>query len=445
MLKSVSEFISRNNLLLHGRKYLVAFSGGADSTALLLILKNLGYDVEAAHCNFHLRAEESDRDERFCIDLCDRNNIVLHIAHFDTVAYAELHKVSIEMAARDLRYAYFRQLLRDIGAEAICVAHHRDDSAETLLMNIIRGTGIQGLTGIRPVNGDIIRPLLCVSRNDIEHYLDCIGQKYVTDSTNLINNVIRNKIRLDVIPLLQSVNPAAKINMARTAERMTEAIKVFESAISKSVSDVIHKDVNNALCVDLHKLRKQPSPQYTLYYILKEYAFSSAEIDNIYSNLSAYSGTEYHSATHQLLIDRDVMIIEPLDEKGKKTMIIPEDGVYVLDNGKKIKVEHLERTDKFSISKSKSCCCLSADDVKFPLTVRYVDTGDRFCPFGMKGSKLLSDYMTDRKMTLFDKRRQKVVADAAGRIVWVVNERPDNRFRITDETVEIIRLTLLSD
>lgn len=445
MLKSVSEFISRNNLLSHSRKYLVAFSGGADSTALLLILKSLGYDIEAAHCNFHLRADESDRDERFCVDLCDRNNIILHIAHFDTVAYAELHKVSIEMAARDLRYAYFRQLLRDIGADAVCVAHHRDDSAETLLMNIIRGTGIQGLTGIRPVNGDIVRPLLCISRNDIECYLEGIGQGFVTDSTNLVNDVVRNKIRLDVIPLLQSVNPAAKVNMARTAERMTEAIKVFESAINQSVSDVIHRDVNNALYVDLHKLRQQPSPQYTLYYILKDFSFSSSEIDNIYSNLSAYSGTEYHSATHQLLIDRGVMIIEPLDENGKKSMLIPEDGVYVLGNGKKMKVEHLKRTDEFSISRSKSCCCLSAGDIKFPLTVRCVDTGDRFCPFGMKGSKLLSDYMTDRKMTLFDKRRQQVVADACGRIVWVVNERPDNRFRITDETAEIVRITLLTN
>lgn len=167
----------------------------------------MGIDTEAVTCNFHLRGKESDRDENFCVALCERLGIKLHRCHFDTRSYAEARKISIEMAARELRYRYFEQLRQDIGAEAICVAHHQDDSIETLLMNLIRGTGINGLKGIQPINGHIIRPLLCVGRKDIEDYLNSLGQDYVTDSTNLVDDVMRNKIRLNVIPLLETINP----------------------------------------------------------------------------------------------------------------------------------------------------------------------------------------------------------------------------------------------
>ena len=198
MKGKVSDFIGKHQLLSHEGLHLVALSGGPDSVALLLVLRELGYKIEAAHCNFHLRGEESDRDEEFVKSLCNKLDIPFHIIHFDTREYATLHQVSVEMAARDLRYGYFRQLCQDIGAASVCVAHHRDDAVETLLMNLLRGSGIHGLTGIRPKNGAIVRPLLCVSREEIEQYLHSIGQDYVTDSTNLVNDVMRNKIRLEV-------------------------------------------------------------------------------------------------------------------------------------------------------------------------------------------------------------------------------------------------------
>jgi len=441
MIKKVTGFIGRNRLLCKNKKYIVALSGGADSTALLIIMLRLGYNVEAAHCNFHLRGEESLRDENFCVDLCNKNHVKLHKAHFDTRTYAEVHKVSIEMAARDLRYAYFRQLKNDIGADAICVAHHCDDSVETFLMNLIRGTGIQGLTGISPINDDIVRPLLCVSRKEIEKYLNDIGQNYVTDSTNLINDVTRNKIRLDVIPLLESINPSVSNNIARTAERINEAMRVFNCSIHKSVNNVVVRK-KDAVHIIIDKLKEQPSPEYTLYYILKNFSFTPDGIEHIYGNIDAAPGTEYRSKTHQLLIDRDTIIIEPADEeKEEKNMCIPETGIYVYNN-QKFKFERFHRTKGFKINHSNNCCCLDAKNLNFPFFIRKTDKGDRFIPLGMKGSKLLSDYMTDRKMTLFDKRRQSVVTDSKGRIIWVVNERPDDRFRITDETTDIFQITM---
>lgn len=235
-------FASVHELFVYGGKYIVALSGGADSVSLLFVLKHLehelGIDVEAAHCNFHLRGAESVRDEEFCKQLCGRLDVPLHLIHFDTQAYADLHRVSIEMAARDLRYGYFENLRRDIEAQDICVAHHRDDSVETVLLNLVRGTGLRGLRGIQPRNGNIIRPLLSLSREDIVQYLDALGESYVTDSTNLHNDVKRNKIRLDVMPLLRELNPSVSQSIFESSLRVGEALKVFDEAMKRSIADV---------------------------------------------------------------------------------------------------------------------------------------------------------------------------------------------------------------
>ena len=219
IIETVKSFIAANSLIPGEMEWkgLVALSGGADSVCLLMICKRLNLNVEAVHCNFRLRGEESDRDEKFCEGLCEREGVPFHRVHFDTRTYAELHGVSIEMAARELRYDYFEQLRRSIQADAILVAHHRDDSVETVLMNLVRGTGIHGLQGIKPKNGNILRPLLCVGRKDIEEWLHTLGQDYVTDSTNLEDDVVRNKIRLNVIPLLQEINPSVSDNISLTA------------------------------------------------------------------------------------------------------------------------------------------------------------------------------------------------------------------------------------
>ena len=408
--------------------------------ALLLILSGLGYDVEATHCNFHLRGEESDRDEDFVKSLCQSRAVPFHLVHFDTLSYASLHKVSIEMAARQLRYNYFEQLRRDIGAADICVAHHRDDSVETVLMNLVRGTGLRGLTGIRPVNGHIKRPLLCLSRQDIERYLASVGQPYVTDSTNLVDDVVRNKLRLNVIPLLKEINPAFSENVSRAAAHVSDAVTMLDAATVEAIKKVV-KDYDGGVAVDIDKLKSEPSPAYLLYEILRQYGFSPAQTEQIHANLDAPSGRVFSSQSHELLIDRGRLLIERNIPAIQPQKII-EDGTYVLKSGGRLKVSMQPIDNSFVLSRSSDTACLDADKIAFPLTLRPVAEGDRFVPFGMKGTKLVSDYLTDRKYSLFRKRRQLVLTDASGRIVWLVGERPDNRFRITEESRRALVMTI---
>lgn len=428
LLGQVKDFIGKNRLLTKEGLHLVALSGGADSVALLRVMMALGYRVEAAHCNFHLRGDESDRDEQFAKDLCDSSDVPLHLIHFDTAEYASLHQVSIEMAARELRYSYFRQLHHDIGAETVCVAHHRDDAVETLLMNLLRGAGIHGLTGIRPRNGDIVRPLLCVSRQEILQYLDSIGQDYVTDSTNLQPDVLRNKVRLNLLPLLEQMYPGASENIARSAYYLSEAEKVYNAEMA------------NLTPREKKSILSAPSPLCLLHEWLSPLGFNRSQIDQILASLNGESGREFVSPTHILVIDRESVVVEPVWAP-LKPFVIPESGTYRIDETAKIRIE--EVGVEAGISRDPSIATLDAATVRFPLTLRTVEPGDCFQPFGMNGRKLVSDFLTDRKINLLAKRRQRVVVDASGAIVWLVGLRTDHRFRVTPQTSSILRLCLL--
>ena len=453
----VRRFASVHELFVYGGKYIVALSGGADSVSLLFVLKHLehelGISVEAAHCNFHLRGAESVRDEEFCKQLCERLSVPLHLIHFDTQAYADLHRVSIEMAARDLRYGYFENLRRDIEAQDICVAHHRDDSVETVLLNLVRGTGLRGLRGIQPRNGNIIRPLLSLSREDIVQYLGALGESYVIDSTNLHNDVKRNKIRLDVMPLLRELNPSVSQSIFESSLRVGEALKVFDEAMKRSIADVTatspshHLTISppHHLVISVERLKKQPSPEYTLHEILSSRGFTSAQIEQIYGSLDTCSaGKIIASDSHELAFDRGSLLVQPRTNvaDAARSMRIPETGTYVFSDSLKIKVAAEDCGDDYVPSRAADCVCLDASDIKFPLTLRHIEQGDRFVPFGMNGMKLVSDYLTDRKKNVFEKRAQLVVTDAQQRIVWLVGERTDNRFRITPHTQQALRLTI---
>lgn len=456
ILQQVAGFVARNQLLAADNKYIVALSGGADSVALLLIMKALGYDVEAAHCNFHLRGKESERDENFCVSLCESLGIILHRIHFDTLTYAQLHKVSIEMAARDLRYSYFEQLRRDINADAICVAHHKDDNVETILLNLVRGTGMNGLTGISPRYGFILRPLLCIGREDILEYLEAENQDYVTDSSNLVDDVQRNKIRLNVLPLLENVNPAVKDNILTMARWIAEASTIVEASLSEAKAKAVSSlsvgaknhdakpMVNDSFCVDISKIEEYPSAEYLLWDILKDYGFNSSQVALVADNLHATTGTSWLSSSHELTLDRGRLILTPLDKEEGRQMRIPEAGTYVYTELCKLKIEQKEINENYTISRSSDKVCLDAQKVKFPLMIRRVARGDRFVPFGMKGSKLVSDFLTDQKVALPLKRRQLVVADAGGNILWVVGKRLDGRFAVSPCSKSVVEISLLS-
>ena len=435
----VRQFACAHSLFVAGRKYIVALSGGADSVALLLALKSLGIAMEAAHCNFRLRGGESQRDEDFCIALCDRMGIPLHRIHFDTRPYAALHKESIEMAARHLRYAYFSSLMKDIGAEGVCVAHHRDDSVETVLINLVRGTGINGLKGIAAKNNGIIRPLLCVGRSDITDYLSARQQPFVTDSTNLIDDVVRNKIRLDVLPLLEEINPSVKRCIFETSLRVGEALKAYNASIAASIKEVMPEDGS----ISIELLQRQTAPQEVLFSILKEKGFSSAQTGQIFSALGkGRTGSLWTSSSHRLLIDRGRILMESIGSGRTAPLRIPETGVYVYDDSLTLEVSILPVGEGFIVSKAAHSVCVDRARTVFPLTLRPWKNGDRFVPFGMKHSRLVSDFLTDRKRSLFHKQRQLVVEDAEGRIVWLVGERIDHRFRITPSTGVALRLSL---
>ena len=430
MNNKVADFIAKHQLLSHDGLHVVALSGGADSVALLRILRDLGYRIEAAHCNFRLRGEESDRDELFVKNLCEKHGIQLHLIHFDTVEYANLHQVSIEMAARELRYGYFRQLRDDIGAETVCVAHHRDDAVETLLMNLLRGSGIHGLTGIRSRNDYIVRPLLGVSRQEIEHYLNSIGQDYVTDSTNLQPDVLRNKVRLQLLPLLEQLNPGAAANIARSAYYLSEAEKVYNAEIARSPLRAT---------VPFSTLKAFPSPLCILHEWLSPLGFNRTQIEQILSSLDSGSGREFSSATHTLVIDRSGIVVEPVCAP-IKPLVIPEPGTYRIDETAKIRIEQVGVEE--GISRDPAVATLDAATIRFPLTLRTVEAGDNFQPFGMEGHKLVSDYLTDYKQNLLAKRRQRVLVDATGAILWLVGLRTDHRYRVTPSTRMILRVSV---
>lgn len=443
-LEAIERFITANRLMHKDRLYLTALSGGADSVALTLALSELGYRVEAAHCNFHLRGGESDRDEQFCIALCKSKGIEIHIVHFDTAEYARLHKQSIEMAARNLRYAYFEQLRNDIGAEGICVGHHREDSVETLLINLTRGTGINGLTGIAPKNGFILRPMLNVARADIEDYLRELGQPFVTDSTNLVDDVTRNKIRLNLMPIIRGINPSADRDMAATARRMSEAAKVFNDALDKAVKEVTLSDTEEQTVVDVARLEAQVSPEYTLYSIMSRFSFSPSAIEDFFEKMhTVQTGKVFASTTHRMTLDRGRIIIEPIAEGEKKTMTVPECGTYCFSEELKLKFSVSDIDGAFRVCRDSHTATFDAALVKFPLKIRHAERGDWFVPFGMKGKKLVSDFLTDRKFSVFDKERQLVVTDADGNIIWIVGIRPDNRFRITEKSEKALTVRIV--
>ena len=414
-------FVEQHGLFGQGDKVLVALSGGADSVALLCLLQEEGMACEAAHCNFHLRGEESDRDEAFVRALCQERGVTLHVTHFDTKLYAHAHGLSIEMAARELRYAWFEEVREKCQAAVIAVAHHRDDDVETLLLNLIRGTGIQGLRGIRPKNGRVVRPLLCLSREELTAYLERLQQPYVTDSTNLEDTYTRNKIRLNLLPLLEEINPSVRQSILSTAHHLNEAAAVYERGIEEGKRRVTVEGG-----IHLPTLLHEPSPEALLFELLHPKGFSASQIRDMLQVAPQESGRQFLGEGWRVVTHRDLLSLEPLN-----TPSLPPTLHHSTANF----------TPDFQIPREAGVACLDESKLKAPLTLRLWQRGDWFIPFGMRGRKLVSDFLTDRKLSLAEKERQWVLC-CGEEICWVVGQRIDNRFRIDGQTrqVRIIRI-----
>ncbi|MGN0035953.1 MAG: tRNA lysidine(34) synthetase TilS [Bacteroidaceae bacterium] len=436
--ESVRQYIGRHGLLAPGVRVLVALSGGADSVALLDVLRLLGYDCVAAHCNFRLRGAESDRDEAFVRQLCAEWKVRLEVTAFDTAAYAQAGGLSVEMAARELRYRWFEQLRADCGAEAVAVAHHRDDSVETMLINLLRGTGIDGLGGIAPKRDRVVRPLLCVDRADILHHLASRGLRYVTDSTNLEDAFVRNKIRLHLLPLMETVNPAARANMARTADLLRRQAEAYHRGMRSEVERVW-----DGSRLSIEGVLAAADPSLLLYEVLAPLGFRPEQAEEVLRSASGQVGKEFRSERFRLVRDRTHWLLAPLDEGCREAVTLHE-GDNRLPDGRVLRLTYRDAGADYRPERTKDVACLDAERLPTPLVARPVARGDWFIPFGMKGRRLLSDFLTDLKYSRLAKERAWVVC-AADKVAWVVGERPDNRFRIDEGTRRVAELRIMAE
>ena len=416
---------------------LVALSGGADSTALLLIMKELGYKLHALHCNFHLRGEESNRDQAFVEELCKKYDVPLSVRHFQTAEVAKERGISIEMAARELRYDWFKTLsnsplkgeniiplpLREgRGGSFIAVAHHRDDQAETLLLNLLRGTGLRGLAGMPPKHDGIIRPLLCLSREEILQYLESKGQAYVTDSTNSERIAQRNRLRLDVMPLLRSINPSAIEHLCLACDNVRKSLPYYKKGIEAAFKEQgITADTFPIIQIQSHNQTEQLST--LLHEWLRGKGFNASQEEEMLGALESGVGKMWHSATHTVLRDRDALLLAPRS-------------LSIVNCQLSIKEEIVSCIGETG----PDIAYFDADLLTEPIEVRPVREGDAFVPFGMKGRKLVSDFLTDRKVNRLQKA-ETFVATCGDDIIWLIGYRSDNRFRVTDKTRRILKLT----
>ncbi len=433
MLQTIRTYIEQHNLLSEKKPVLVGLSGGADSVALLAVLVRLGYKCIAIHCNFHLRGEESNRDEIFAQEFATGLGVSFHCIDFATEQYAHEKHLSIEMAARELRYQWFEEKRRELDAQAIAVAHHRDDSIETLLINLVRGTGIRGMGGIRPKNGYVIRPFLSVSRQEIIDWLSKEGYSFITDSTNLSDAYTRNFIRLRVLPLLEEINPAARQNIARSSEHLADVEAIYLDVIGKAKEEIMSSDDR----ISIPLLMSYAAPETILYEILKPYGFNRVTIHDIFLSLKKAPGKLFYSHTHRILKDRDYLWITSLSsEEFPDSYFIesPEDIGHLLIE---LSFSEIVITSELAIQKNKLIAYFDRDKIHFPLELRHWREGDWFIPFGMTGRQKLSDYFSDHKFSRLQKEQTWLLC-SGNDIIWIVGERTDNRYRINSTTKQVL-------
>lgn len=440
MQQKVQTYIQKQQLLTPNRPVIVGVSGGTDSVVLLHILISLGYHCIAAHCNFHLRMEDSIRDEEFVRNLAHSYSIPYYSIDFETNTYAEEHKMSIEMAARDLRYEWFNALLEKLNSQAIAIAHHADDSIETVLMNLVRGTGLRGLTGIPPRNQNVVRPLLCCTRLEVENYLVHYGLDHVEDYTNHTNNFVRNKFRNRILPLLTEINFTARENLYKSMEHLEGNRAIYQQAIDRIREAVVDKNEDGfRLNIDL--ILQQVHVPTVMYELLSPYGFNSSLIEQITEALEGESGKVFYSETHRLIKDRKYLIINAKDDYKSVSYFISQ-GDKELTVPVHLRINRRQVTSDFKVSKASNRVHLDASGLIFPLELRRWNEGDCFFPFGMNQKKKLSDYFIDNKFSLAQKESIWLLV-SGNDIAWIIGHRLDNRFKVTGETNEVVEIEVI--
>ncbi|MGC4041855.1 MAG: tRNA lysidine(34) synthetase TilS [Flavobacterium sp.] len=432
MLQQFQKHIKTNFPFLNGRKLLLATSGGIDSMVLLHLCHYSGLDIRAAHCNFQLRGNESDEDEQFVKSECEKLGVLFFVNHFETKKFSEEQRLSIQVVARNLRYDWFQTLLINNDYDYILTAHHLDDSLETFLINFTRGSGLEGLAGIPQQNGNVIRPLLPFSRNDIETFAKENAIFWREDSSNSSDKYFRNKLRHDVIPVLKELNPGLLDSFENTVSHIKQALTMVDDA-SRIVYRKVVADVNFQKRINLKELMQLPNYHAYLYEWLESFGFT--DWDSINDLVTAQSGKQIFSKNHIVLKDRDELIIyqKPKDEAA---------GHYLVEKGQKdvkvpLKLE-FSKADGISVQTT-NAIFVDEEKLVFPLQVRKWQQGDWFQPFGMNGKKKLSKFFKDEKLSLIDKSQIWLLC-SDDQIVWVIGKRQDERFKVTETTTQILKI-----
>lgn len=432
-------YIHRHMPAVANGKILTAVSGGADSVALLRVLAALGCNCIAAHCNFHLRGDEADRDEAFVRKLCHDLGIELRCTDFDVEAYKKSHGVSTEMACRELRYEWFERQRAALGCSVIAVAHHRDDNIETFFLNLVRGSGITGLAGIKPCNGKIVRPLLGSSRDEIINYLKTLGQDYVTDSTNLENDYARNKIRNIMLPEISRLFPSAMAGIELTLDNLQGDYAVWSGAVEAFKHDAVEACGHGQIKIDRRKLAASADPATLLNALLSRYGFNGEQTKAIAS--ASRVGAVFESKEYVAEVGRNgISVFSPGSFNNAETYALSDAGKIEKEKG--ILIEIVDNSPEFEFDRSGKTAYFDADATGDRLTVRHWRQGDRFRPFGMKGTKKLSDYFNDRKFSLLQKLSTPIV-EMQGRIVWIAGERAADDFRVTPSSRRILTMRVV--
>jgi tRNA(Ile)-lysidine synthase len=419
------------------KRFLLTVSGGIDSVVMAELFHKARIDFDFAHCNFNLRGEESDGDQAFVENLASRMNVRCYVSRFDTLKYAEQKGISVQMAARDLRYEWFEEIRAKNAYDFIVTGHNRNDMVETVLINFARGSGIRGLTGIRPRHGLIIRPLLFASRTDIRKYADAQSLLWREDSSNAETKYIRNRIRHVLIPEFEAINPAFMQNATDTITRLSQTEQLLNLALTQ-IKKSVWIEVPGKFLIDIEKLSEYPAVETLLFELLREFGCTSILVRSILSSFESIPGKRFITRTHSITRDRTHLIITKNEVPVDTGMQIDAETALVT-HPIHLTISSLKMNAGYTIPVENKFAVLDMDQLEFPLTLRRWKAGDHFHPLGMKGTKKISDYLIDNKVSLPDKQHVWVI-ESAGNIVWVVNHRIDDRCRITAKTSRVLQI-----
>ncbi len=432
---------SECNVSLSSR-LLLTVSGGMDSMVMLDVILKAGYSCEVAHCNFNLRGSESDGDALLVKEECDRRSVVCHEKSFDTKGYAAQNGISIEMAARDLRYEWFYSLLEELTLDVIVTAHHGDDAIETFFLNLVRGTGIKGLSGMKAVNGKVVRPFLNFARADIEKYCKENSLAYRHDSSNDEVKYLRNKVRHEILPLFKEMNPSFFTTMEGNLKRLAEVESLLEDEVKQVRSSFVVEEQGRVL-IPISKIAEHPQKSSVLFELLRPYGFNSNVIGDIIKTISGIPGKQFYSPTHRLIRDRyNFILFEDRDVSDDEHYINSE--VEAIDKPISLKIKTFSKPDDYSFSTDSAIAHFDAEKIDFPLVLRRWRKGDFFRPLGMNGFKKLSDFFIDQKLSIADKESVWLLQSGED-IVWVVGMRMDDRFKISNRTKRILEVKFVKN